>query len=264
MVTLSGFAKRCIDSPSEGGVMNARRLAWAVLAALGLAVAPAWAGDAKTGFLNKTFKDKDGSEAPYVLFVPHDYKGEKDYPVILFLHGAGETKGGSKQPVEVGIGPAIKKQEKTFPFIVVIPQSQKRTWKSGTDDANRALAILAEVQKGYKTDSNRVYLTGLSMGGFGTWSLAAAYPEKWAAIVPICGGGNPKEAAKFKDIPCWCFHGDADTAVKVDLSRAMIKALKAAGAEPRYDEYKGVGHNSWDRAYGTPGLYTWLLEQKRK
>src|SRR3954471_21813128 len=114
---------------------DARRLAWAVLAALGLAVVPAQAGDAKTGFLNKAFKDKDGTEAPYVVFVPHDYKADKEYPVILFLHGAGETKGGSKQPVDVGIGPAIKKQEKTFPFIVVIPQSQKRTWRAGTDDA---------------------------------------------------------------------------------------------------------------------------------
>jgi len=223
------------------------------------------AGEVKTGFVEAVHKDKDGSESKYVVFVPHAYKADTEFPVILFLHGAGETKGGSKQPVEVGIGPAIKKQEKTFPFIVVIPQSQKRTWRADSPDADRAMAILAEVQQKYKTDPKRVYLTGLSMGGFGTWSLAARYPEKWAAIVPICGGGNPKAVDKIKNIPVWCFHGDADTAVKVDLSRAMIKALKAADAvEVRYDEYKGVGHNSWDRAYNTPELYPWLLKHRLK
>jgi len=220
--------------------------------------------DAKRGFLERTHKDADGSESKYVLFVPHDYKGDKDYPLILFLHGAGETKGGKKQPVEVGIGPAIKKQEKTFPFLVVIPQSQKRTWQADSPDAQRALAILAEVEKSYKAVSKRIYLTGLSMGGFGTWSLATKYPDKWAAIVPICGAGNAKQAAKIKDVPCWCFHGDKDTAVKVEGSRAMIKAIKAAGGDPKYDEYPGVGHNSWDRAYGNDELYKWFLAQKRK
>jgi predicted peptidase len=109
-----------------------------------------------------------------------------------------------------------------------------------------------------------MYLTGLSMGGFGTWSLAAQYPDRWAAIVPICGGGNPADADKIKHIPCWCFHGDADKAVKVERSREMIEALKKAGGQPRYDEYPGVGHNSWDRAYGTADLYQWLLMQQLK
>ena len=102
------------------------------------------------------------------------------------------------------------------------------------------------------------------MGGFGTWSFAAAYPDKWAAIVPICGGGNPSAAEKIKHIPCWCFHGDADTSVPVKRSRDMIEALRKAGAEPKYTEYPNVGHNSWDRAYATKELYTWLLEQKLK
>src|SRR5205085_12098941 len=138
-------------------------------------------------------------------------------------------------------GPAIKKQEKTFPFITIFPQSQKRTWQAGTPDADRALAILDEVQKEFKVDEKRVYLTGLSMGGYGTWSLAAKYPERWAAIAPVCGGvggfrraptaDDFKAAAdKVKDIPCWCFHGDADNAVPVGQSRGLIKALWAAGA----------------------------------
>lgn len=221
------------------------------------------ADDGQRGFLNKVFRGADG-EAKYVLFLPHDYKGEKAYPLILFLHGAGETgTDGVKQSV-VGLGPAIKKKEKTFPFIAVFPQSQKRTWKADSADGKRALAILQEVEKNYKVDSKRVYLTGLSMGGYGTWSCATAHPNRWAAIAPVCGGGDPKQAAKIKHIPCWCFHGDADKAVPVSRSRDMIKALKEAGGSPRYDEYPGVGHNSWDRAYGNEELYTWLLMHKRE
>src|SRR5262249_25287152 len=213
------------------------------------------------------YKDKDGKEAKYVLFVPHDYKGDKPYPLILFLHGAGEREGGNKAPVDVGIGPAIKKMgEKDHPFFVLFPRcaAAPNNWRADGPDAQRALAMLDEVQRAYKIDDKRLYLTGLSMGGFGTWSLAGKYPDRWAAIVPICGGGDPKQAEKIKHIPCWCFHGDADKSVSVDQSRKMIEALKAAGGKPKYDEYPGVGHNSWDKAYGTKELYDWLLEQKLK
>ena len=126
------------------------------------------------------------------------------------------------------------------------------------------MAILDQVCKDYKVDRKRIYLTGLSMGGFGTWSLATAYPERWAAMVPICGGGNPAQAAKIKDIPCWCFHGDADATVSVENSRKMIKALKDAGGDPKYTEYPGVNHNSWDRAYATAELWEWLAKQSLK
>jgi predicted peptidase len=217
----------------------------------------------KVGFMDRVYKDSEGAEHKYVVFVPHDYKADKQYPVILFLHGSGETKGGKKQPVDVGIGTAIKKQEKTFPFIVVIPQSEKRSWDANSSDGKMALAMLDAVCKDFKTDKNRLYLTGLSMGGFGAWSMAAAYPDKWAAIVPICGGGDVKSAVKIKNLPCWCFHGDADKAVKVERSRDMIKALEAAGGKPKYTEYPDVGHNSWDKAYGTDELYEWLLKQKK-
>ena len=227
------------------------------------------ASAADTGFVDKTYKDDKGTEHKYVLFVPHDYKKGTPTPTILFLHGAGETKAkeGAKQgqmPVKVGIGPAIKKREKTFPFLTIIPQAPVRGWQAGGESAKMALAILADVEKEYSVDPKRIYLTGLSMGGFGTWSLAAAMPDKWAAIAPICGGGNPKMADKIKDISTWCFHGDADTAVKVQLSRDMIEAVKKAGGKPEYTEYPGVGHNSWDKAYGTDELYEWMLKQKRK
>ena len=221
------------------------------------------AGETKTGFVHRVLKTDDG-DAKYVVFVPKDYNGEKAVPVILFLHGAGSTGDDGDKQIKGGLAKAIRDKKEIFPFLVVFPQSHQKGWGANGPSAKRALAILDQVQKDYKTDPKRVYLTGLSMGGFGTWSLAAAHPDKWAAIVPICGGGDPKQAEKIKHIPCWCFHGDADPTVKVERSREMIKALKDAGGEPRFDEYAGVDHNSWDRAYATPELYTWFLKHAAK
>jgi predicted peptidase len=240
-----------------------RRIAHVLVFALLVSVAAlANAGDAKHGFLSKVFKGDTG-DSKYVLFVPHTYAGDKEYPLILFLHGAGERGDDGQAPVMQGIGNAIKFKgnEKKFPFFVIFPQAAK-SWKAGGPDAKRALAILDEVQKTYKIDAKRIYLTGLSMGGFGTWSLAAAHPDRWAAIVPICGGGDPGTATEIKHIPCWCFCGDQDKLVKG--CRTMVKALQGAGAQPRYSEFPYVGHNSWDAAYATPELYTWLLSHKLK
>ncbi|HKA06463.1 MAG TPA: prolyl oligopeptidase family serine peptidase [Gemmataceae bacterium] len=236
----------------------------------------ATAGAADTGFIDKTYKDASGTEHKYVLFVPHNYSKEKSTPTILFLHGAGETKqkegaktkGTPKMPVEVGIGPAIKKREKSFPFLTIIPQAPVGGWQAGGVSAKMALGILEAVEKEYNIDLKRIYLTGLSMGGYGTWSLAAAMPDKWAAIVPICGGvrGTPADevAAKIKDIPTWVFHGDQDPAVPVAQSRNMVEALKKAGGNPKYTEYAGVKHDSWVPAYDTDELYEWMLKQSKK
>src|SRR5205823_10059822 len=139
--------------------------------------------------------------------------------------------------------------EKSFPFLTVIPQAETRGWGVTGESAKRALAMLDEVMKEYKTDAKRVYLTGLSMGGMGTWSIATAMPDKFAAIVPICGRGDPKQAEKLKDLPIWCFHGEADPTVPVARSRDMIEAVKKAGGHPKYTEYPGVKHDSWLKAY---------------
>ncbi len=242
---------------------------------------PAGGSEKETGFLNRVRKGTDGQQAKYVVFVPHHYRGDRPYPLILFLHGGGEWGTDGQKQVTVGLGPAVRKREKTFPFLVVFPQSQKKTWpidgnnpdqvrdilatwSDHQPEGKRALAILAEVEKAYRVDPERVYLTGLSMGGFGTWSLAAAHPDRWAAIVPICGGGDPQLAAKIQHLPCWCFHGDADSVIAVARSRAMMKALWAAGGHPNYTEYPGGDHNSWDKAYDTADLYEWLLKQHVK
>lgn len=219
----------------------------------------------------KTFKQGD-KEYPYWLYVPKNAK--KDAPLILFLHGSGEREGGAKGPHQVGIGPAIAKQ-KDFPFYVVMPQfSKKGSWKADGDDAKRAMAILDEVVKENSIDKKRLYLTGISMGGNGTWENAIAYPEKWAAAAPVCGyvkkmgtfypGLTDEQFKSIKQLPLWCFHGDKDGPVNVNNSREAMKVLWSAGAHPNYTEYPGVDHNCWDLTYNNPELYRWFLSNVKK
>lgn len=245
-------------------------LAVAASCGLFLHVAAGRGRAAETGFLDRVIQ-YGNAESKYILFVPHDYSADKEWPVILFLHGAGESGDDGKKPAAVGLGPAIRKREKTFPFIAIFPQAGRPgqgrvigNWYAESDNGKRALAILAAVEKEYKVDPKRVYLTGLSMGGFGTWNFAAKHPERFAAIAPICGGGDVKDAAAIKDIPCWCFHGDKDQAVPVKRSRDMIAALWAAGGHPNYTEYPGVRHDSWIKAYDTEDLYEWFLKHRLK
>ena len=227
------------------------------------------AADLKAGFNDLVFKGEDGLESKYILFVPHTYKAgeDKKYPLILFLHGSGESGSDGKKQAAVGLGPVVRKQEKEFPFFVLFPQANSKfsvggRWSHKSPDGKRAVEMVDQTVKELPIDAKRIYLTGLSMGGFGTWDLAATYPKKWAAIVPVCGGGDPKTAEKFKDIPCWCTHGDKDGAVPVKMSRDMIAALKAAGGTPKYDEFPGIGHNCWDMTYSKDELYQWLLMQQ--
>ena len=224
------------------------------------------AAELPPNFVQKSHANADGTVSPYVVYVPPGYDAAKPLPVILFLHGSGESKGGGKMPVEQGLcNGHVQKQAKRFPAIVVVPQCETRRtgWNAKSPDGLRAIAMLDATIKEYKCDESRQYLTGLSMGGYGAWSIAAAYPERWAAAVPICGGGDPADAAKIKDLPIWVFHGDADAAVKVEKSRDMVAALKAAGGKPRYTEMANVGHNSWDAAYAVEELYSWMFAQKK-
>jgi predicted peptidase len=220
------------------------------------------AAEEPTGFLNKTIT-ANGETRSYVLYVPRDYSRAKKWPVILFLHGAGERGDDGLKQSEVGIGSAIRMDPDRFPALVVMPQC--KTGKHWADEmADYALNALDETLKHYSVDKNRLYLTGLSMGGYGSWTIATLHPDMFAAVVPICGGGDPEQAAqKLKDEPIWVFHGGADPTAPVEQSHRMVDALKAAGSSVKYTEYPGVGHNSWDRAYSEKDLTDWLFAQTR-
>ena len=161
------------------------------------------------------------------------------------------------------IGAAIRMGSERFPAIVVMPQCKvEKHWAD--DMADYALSALDQTLKHYSVDKSRLYLTGLSMGGYGSWTIAMQHPDMFAAVVPICGGGTPEAIAqKLKEEPIWVFHGGADPTVPVDQSRNIVAALKAAGSTVKYTEYPGVGHDSWDKAYAEKDLTDWLFAQTK-
>jgi len=214
----------------------------------------------ETGFINKTLMHGD-EEIPYVVYVPRDYDPGQSWPVILFLHGAGERGVDGLVQTEVGIGRAIRRYPDRFPCLVVMPQCPPDVWWDRAID--RAEMSLAQTLAEYSTDPDRIYLTGLSMGGFGTWLLGAAQADRFAALMPICGGGQVEDAAALARLPIWAFHGDADSVVPPEQSRVMVKAVQAAGGAITYTEYEGVDHNSWDPAYSDEAAIAWLLQQRR-
>lgn len=220
----------------------------------------------QTGYRGKVYVDAEGNEHRYVVFVPHKIKKDERPALMLFLHGSGERGDNGLDQIMVGLGPALWKVKRDFPFVVVFPQCQKESrWDVESPDAQRALAMLKLAAKEYETDPDRVYLTGLSMGGSGAWSIAAKHPTMFSAIVPMCSRPAPEIAGRLADsrLPIWNFCGDADKEDTVKANRVMHKALFQAGANPTYTEYPGVGHNCWDNAYGTAELYTWMLQQRR-
>jgi prenyltransferase beta subunit/predicted esterase len=199
----------------------------------------------------------------YAVWLPPGFDKSKKMPVILFLHGAGERGADGVAPTRAGIGPALLNSPGSFPAIVVLPQAE-RTWQAGSDDANDALKALDAAIKDFGGDPDRVVLTGLSMGGMGTWSVGSANPGRFLAFAPICGPGDPtKVVPALGNKPVWAFCGDGDNARFVAGMRSMLTALRDAGNPARYTEYRGVGHNSWDRAYADPALASWLVSQGR-
>ncbi|MDZ7618340.1 MAG: alpha/beta hydrolase-fold protein [Patescibacteria group bacterium] len=212
----------------------------------------------------------------YRLLKPADYSPDKKYPLVLFLHGAGERGDDNQKPLVHVAGVFTESEARVqYPCFVVVPQCPAgqlwcdTPWNVDTvaqpAHASKAMTqtmqLLGELEKQYSIDANRRYILGLSMGGFGTWDAITRYPGKFAAAVPMCGGGDVKKAAVLKDMPIWNFHGDQDGAVRVQLSRDMIAAVRDAGGQPRYTEYPGVGHNCWTPATQEPQLLPWLFSQ---
>ena len=236
---------------------------------------PAEAKKTETGFLDRTVTVA-GTQYKYQVFVPDNWTKKKKWPVILFLHGAGERADDGLLQTQVGIGSAIRRYRDRFPAIVVMPQCRKDVFWANTM-ADVAMAALEHAQKEFHGDATRTYLTGLSMGGYGTWYLGGKYPGKFAALVPICGGilvpdkaraqsaddNSPytEAAEKIGKTPVWIFHGGDDPVVPVTESRRMNEAMKALGGEVHYTEYPGVDHNSWDKAYAEPELLPWMLSK---
>jgi predicted peptidase len=229
------------------------------------------AAPVQTGQHAYTFERGGQHRLNYLLFVPEGYGKEprKKWPLILFLHGVGE-RGDNPEELEllkeVGL-PTLLEQQADFPFIVLSPQCPTDSnWESQLDDVD---ALLDEVAATYAVDPDRVYLTGLSMGGFGTWALALRHPDRFAALVPIAGGyrfgsdATPESICDLKDVPVWVFHGAQDTLVLPSQSEVMVSALQACGADVRFTLYPDAEHDSWTETYGNPELYAWLLEQAR-
>lgn len=199
----------------------------------------------------------------YLLCLPQDYGKDKRqrWPLVIFLHGSGE-RGTDLNKVKLLGPPRMAADGKQFPFILVSPQCPENSW--WTEQTDMLSALVDQVEAKYKVDKGRIYVTGLSMGGFGTWAMAAKEPKRFAAIAPICGIGDPKDAPLIKDIPMWVFHGAKDKVVDPAKDKEMVDAVIAAGGNPKFTLYPDVGHDSWNAAYSSEEFWKWLLEQKRK
>jgi predicted peptidase len=197
----------------------------------------------------------------YLIYLPDDYDKQDSWPLLVFLHGAGE-RGNDLELVKKHGPPKLVEAGKSYPFIVVSPQCPSNQWWSSK--MVELTALVDEIESKYKVDKDRVYLTGLSMGGFGTWSLAAYRPERFAALVPICGGGEQLAARALRSVPVWVFHGAKDPVVPLKRSEDMVEALKRLGSDVKFTVYPDALHDSWTATYDDPKLYEWLLAQKRK
>jgi predicted peptidase len=216
-----------------------------------------------------TFKKSQKFKVDYLLFLPKDYdtRSKKRWPLILFLHGAGE-RGTNVWKVAAHGPPKRVAQHPEFPFIVVSPQCPEgQIWSS-----DALLGLLDETLKNYKVDTSRVYLTGLSMGGYATWDLGLSHPERFAAIVPICGGAelitvllaSGKQAEALKTLGVWAFHGAKDPVVPLEESQRMVPLLKKFGVQDvNLTVYPDAGHDAWTETYNNPELYDWLLKHQR-
>ena len=197
-------------------------------------------------------------ETQYLVHLPAGYTPDGPaWPLMIFLHGAGE-RGSDINLVKVHGPPKLADADPAFPFVVVSPQAATGTrW-----DAPALNALLDDVVANYAVDRDRIYVTGLSMGGFGTWDFATRYPNRVAAVAPICGGGAAWLACAMKEVPTWVFHGAKDQVVPLARSQEMVDALKACGANPKFTVYPEANHDSWTETYNNPALYEWLLSHR--
>lgn len=200
----------------------------------------------------------------YLLSLPDGYGTDrsKKWPLVLFLHGSGERGDDLEKNRVHGPFKEIAKGRK-IPAIVIAPQCPMGDSWSSERMLNALTGLLNDAEKRYRVDRNREYLTGLSMGGYGTWALAEKYPRRFAALAPICGNGDVSKVAVLRNVPIWTTHGDSDPSVPVQGTRDLVAALRAAGSNVRYDEIPGGQHDVWTAVYANDEFWNWLLAQKR-
>lgn len=211
-------------------------------------------------------KVSDQQSVPYLLYLPKDLdaKAGKKWPVILFLHGRGESRGPLSIVAKWG-PPRMAERGDNLPYIVISPQCPASSRWTADEQQAGVLNLLDHISEKYPVDTSRIYLTGLSMGGYGSWKLAADHGQRFAAVAPVCGKGNPADGEKLKDLPIWVFHGTEDHAVAYQHSVDMVEAIeKAGGKKVRFTSMKHVGHNCWSAAYATPELYQWFDKHRRR
>jgi len=224
------------------------------------------------------FQGKDGHTLPYRLLKPAGYDPAIKYPLVVFLHGSGERGADNEKQMSHCIPQfASEENRKNNPCFLIAPQCPENSkwsdvdWDADahtlpqamSDPGRLTIELVESIASEYSIDKKRLYITGLSMGGFGTWDLIARFPDLFAAAIPICGGADEATAEKIKHIPIWAFHGAKDVIVKPARSRNMVAALEKVGGKPKYTEYPHVGHDSWNPAYRDPESLKWLFAQTR-
>lgn len=230
-------------------------------------------------FAPKTYQHNDKSILNYRLYLPKDMDAEKRYPLVLFFHGAGERGNDNKKQLRHGAKDILAYSKKTdAPVIIIAPQCPAGAQWVNTPWGNLhhnmpaepsnsmrlTIELIRESIRTMPVDRSRIYVTGLSMGGYGTWDIIQRHPDMFAAAIPICGGGDTAFAPNLTALPIWVFHGDKDKDVKTSRSRDMVESIKKAGGIPKYTEYKNVGHNSWSRTYANDDVMKWLFSQKKR
>lgn len=226
----------------------------------------------------RTYESSDGHTLKYRIHIPEDLDPEERYPLILFLHGAGERGDDNMVQLTHGAFTILSyTQETDNPAIIVAPQCPaEMRWVNTRYDARShtmpelptlpmrlAMELLEEIVATQPVDDDRIYVTGLSMGGFAVWDILQRQPERFAAAIPICGGGDPTYAERIRDVPTWVFHGTLDTTIVPQRSREMVDAIRRAGGRPSYTEYGDLGHDAWTRTYDSEMVLEWLFDQSR-
>ena len=210
-----------------------------------------------------SIKQSEFQSLEYSIYLPDDYK-LKNYPLVLFLHGAGE-RGSDLSYVENHGIPKLVKNGRKFPFIILAPQCPSQHWWSDPLPLDFLLLLVSEIVKKYQINEHHVFCTGLSMGGYGTLALSIKNPELFSAIVPVCGGVDIKnyfELNSLKNLPIWLIHGDKDDVIPLSNSKNIYEVLKPVNKNIKLTVYEDIGHNSWDRAYNNSQLYEWILSFK--